>query len=59
MIFVLVGDSPMMNAVGRTEAEAMYLAHPFTDTCKLQMQILQTNQEINIPTPEELEDHAR
>ena len=45
--------------MGRTVPEAMYLAYSFTDACKLQMQILQTNQEINYPTPEEIEDHIR
>ena len=56
---ILMIRNHAFTAVGRTVAEAMYLAYAFTDTCKLQMQILQTNQEINIPTSEELEDHAR
>ena len=56
---ILVIRNHAFTAVGRTVAEAMYLAYSFTDACKLQMQILQTNQEINIPTAEELEDHAR
>ena len=56
---ILMIRNHAFTAVGRTVAEAMYLAYSFTDTCKLQMQILQTNQEINIPTDEELEGHAR
>lgn len=56
---ILMIRNHAFTAVGRTVAEAMYLAYSFTDACKLQMQILQTNQEINYPTPEELEDHAR
>jgi ribulose-5-phosphate 4-epimerase/fuculose-1-phosphate aldolase len=55
---ILMIRNHAFTAVGRTVAEAMYLAYSFTETCKLQMQILQTGQEIHIPTDEELADHA-
>ena len=56
---ILVIRNHAFTAVGKTVAEVMYLAYSFTEACKLQMQILQTNQEINYPTPEEIEDHTR
>lgn len=56
---VLMIRNHAFTAVGRTVAEAMYVAQSFTEACKLQMQILQTNQEIHYPTAEEIEDHTR
>ena len=55
---ILMIRNHAFTAVGETVAEAMYLAYSFTDACRLQMQILSTNQEINMPTAEELEVHA-
>ena len=56
---ILMIRNHAFTAVGRTVAEAMYLAYAFTEACRLQMQILSTNQELNIPADEELESHAR
>ena len=46
-------------SVGRTVHEAMFLAYYLNEACELQMKILSTNQEINIPSDEELASHAR
>jgi ribulose-5-phosphate 4-epimerase/fuculose-1-phosphate aldolase len=55
---ILMIRNHAFTAVGKTVAEAMYLAYAFTETCKLQMQILSTNQKLHIPTDEEIEYHA-
>ena len=56
---VLMIRNHAFSCVGRTVAEAMLIAYFLNEACALQMQILAANQEINIPTDEELESHAR
>ena len=55
---ILMIRNHAFTAVGKTVAETMYLAYAITETCKLQIQILSTNQEFHVPTDEEIEYHA-
>ena len=56
---ILMIHNHSYTSVGRTVAEAMVNSYYLDQACRIQMRSLATNQELKIPSAEELESHAR